>query len=442
MKTWVHLMVLWLLAVASLPVAGESILERRYTSAKLDGFWRNTLGMQAPDADWFELLAPGPEAVEPVSDALPELDFGVPFFGEVLGESAAPQGEAVVKAFPVIPLSREAAAELNRRLAWAEIYLNRYRYFEAVGTDTAETYETLTSRQYAAGLEAYLITARLYFAAADLPGKCLRLQRMDELAQSALSGLQEMSPPQDWRPLVPIQQATANRLGDDALAGLVCSVQPVRGRAETIRVVETRVRERIMLEVRAKVEETLHLLEASSTEFQRLVNDMDVPILSAEILELERVLGNASANMILVKEDQLKAADTIAELQDVDLSSLNQPGQLSEFEQGQTRMTAMVELIEEVMSAMAKLSEVSGDPEIVAQVAPCANLRGAYSALDLSRDTGELARQINGPYEDCIARARSVVARFQEPSLDKALMAEFARHVRQISETYLSTVAP
>ena len=431
-----------LMVLGALPVAADSILDRRYTSAKLDGLWLGTLGAVIPQAEWFAVLAPGPEAAEPVGDAPSELDFGVPFFGEIIGESATPDGTIVARAFPVIPLSRADAAVLTRRLAWAEIYLNRYRYFEAVSTDTSKTLAALTARQYAAALEAYLITARLYFAAPDLTGKCTRLTRMQELVAGPLSGLDAGAPLPDWQSLVSIQTATAARLGTDALVGLVCSVEPVRGRAETVRIVETRVRERIMQEVRSKVQDTLQLLEAASAEFQRLVNDMDVPIASAEILELERVLGNASANMILVKEDQLKAADTISELQAVDLSSLNQPGQLTEFEEGKTRMVAMVALIEEVMDAMAELAQVVDDPDIGAELTPCAGLRGAYTALDLTRDTGTLARQILGPYEDCIARARAVVARFQEPSLDKAFMAELARQVRQISEAYLSTVSP
>jgi hypothetical protein len=202
------------------------------------------------------------------------------------------------------------------------------------------------------------------------------------------------------------------------------------------------VRERIMTEVRAKVDDTLQLLEASSTEFQSLVNQMDVPIFSAEIMELERVLGNAAANMVLVKDDQLNAATTIATLQAVDLSALNQPTALQEFTDGQARMTGMVALIDAVMAALADLATLEGDPAVATDLAPCAGLRGAYSALDLGLDTGSLTQMINDPYEDCIERARAVVARFQEPSLDKALMAELARHVRQISEAFLSTVSP
>ncbi len=421
---------------------GQSILDRRYTSAKLDGFWQDTLGATAPDAQWFKIMTPGPDEVEPVAEAPALPDFGVPFPGTIIGESATPTGETETRAFPVIPLSREDAAVLTRRLAWAEIYLNRYRFFEAVSTDTAEHLEELSGRQYAAGLEAALISARLYFAADDLPEKCRRLTRLRELGASALEGVTEDGTPAEWRALVPIYTATTERVGSSALAALVCSVEPIRGRAETIRLVETRVRERIMGEVRAKVEDTLTLLEAASTDFQTLVNDMDVTINSAEILELERVFGNAAANLVLVKEDQLKAGETLAELSAVDLSQLNQPGQLQEFETGQARMASIVTEIDDVMEAMAGLAAISEDAEIAAELAPCGTLLNAYSALDLSLDSGTLARQIEDPYVDCIARVRSVVARFQQPTLNKALTAELSRHVRQISEAYLSTVMP
>jgi len=442
MKIQVYIVgVSWLL-LASQPVLADSVLDRRYTWTKLDGLWQTTLGMRAPEPERFAMLVQGPGTAEPVRTLPTDANLGVPFPGEVIGESVSPAGQKTIRAFPVIPLSREDAAVMNRRLAWAEIYLTRYRYFEAASTDKSDVLTTLTVRQYAAGLEAYLITARLYFAAPDLTGKCVHLTRMRELTKATLAGLRPEALPVEWRPLIPIHKATALRLQTDTLTGLVCSVEPVRGRAETVRMIETHVRERIMQEVRRKVQDTLQLLEAASTEFQSLVNSMDVPIASAKIMELERVLGNARANMILVKKDQLKAADTIAKLQAVDLASLNQPGQLNEFQKAQSHMATMVGLIDDVLMSMSELAKTIDNPAIVQELAPCAALKGAYSALDLTRDTGTLAQQIGKPYEDCIAHARAVVARFQKPSLDKAIMAALARHVRQISEAYLSTVRP
>ncbi len=423
------------------PAAGESILARSYTSAKLDELWTGTLGREPPGVARFALLAPAGGAPEPVR-VVPVADFGLPFEGEVIGETAAPTGTAEVRAFPVIPMLAEDAGVLSRRLAWAEIYLSRYRFYEAVSTDDAAVLTALTQRQYAAALEAWLVSARLYFADPELAGKCRHLTRAAEIAAGPLSGMTAAVLPPEWQALAPIQASAAARLGGDVLAATVCGVAPVRGRAETIRIVETRVRERIMAEVRAKVGDTLQLLEAASTAFQTLVNDMDVPIRSAEILELERVLGNAAANIVLVKEDQLKAEATITTLQAVDLSALNQPEALQEFADGKARMDAMVVLIEAVMAALADLSALSADPALQAELAPCAKLRGAYAALDLNRDTGALTQAINGPYTECLGRARALVARFQQPSRDKALMAELARQVRQISETLLATVSP
>lgn len=416
----------------------QTVLDRRYTSVKLDGLWAGTLGTAPPPAALFSLLAPGGAAPAPV--AAPA-DFGLPFTGVLMGETASPTGTAT-RAFPVIPLDDADAATLTRRLAWAEIYLSRYRFYAPVSTDDAAMLQALTARQYAAGLEAYLYSARLYFAAPDLPEKCRRLTRMRELGQGPLSGMTDAAVPQGWRALIPVQTATAARLGDDTLARLVCSVEPVRGRAATIELVETRVRERIITAVRAKVDETLTLLNARAVEFQGVVNDMDVTILSAEIIELERVLGNAASNMVMVKEDQLAAAATIATLQAIDLSSLNQPTELTEFQVGQTRMTAMQAEIETVMSAIADLAATVDDPAVSADLAPCDALRGAYSALNLTQDTGTLTARMVGPYEDCLRRARDVVARFQQPSLEKAFMAELSARVRQISEAHLSTVTP
>ncbi|WP_292321653.1 hypothetical protein, partial [Mesorhizobium sp.] len=248
--------------------------------------------------------------------------------------------------------------------------------------------------------------------------------------------------PAAWRPLFPIVEAVRTRLGTDVLAKLVCSAKPVRGRAETTNLIETRVRGQIVKAVRTKVDDTLNLMNAASTQFQSLVNEMDVPIKSAEVMELERVLGNAQANMVLVKDDQLKAAETIATLRAVDLSTLNQPDSLKEFEDGKARMAQIVGQIEGVMTALSGLAHVVDDPAITAELSSCAGLAGAYSALDLTLDTGTLTAKINGPYEDCLNHARAVVARFQNPSLSKAQMAELARQVRQISEVFLTTGQP
>jgi hypothetical protein len=430
------------LALAASAARAETVLERAYTSEKLNGFWTSTLGGAPPEVERFKLLGPAPDAPAPSHETTTPADFGLPISGEVIGEAATPSGGVTTHGFPVIPMSADDASVLVRRLAWAEIYLNRYRYFAKVSTDTAATLSALLNRQYAAAIEAYLVTARLYFSADGVTEKCQHLTRMSEIDAGPMSGITGDKLPPSWQPLLPIAAAVRTRLGGSNLARLVCSVQPVRGRAETAKLVETRVREQIMVAVRAKVDDTLRLMNATSEAFQALVNDMDVPIKSAEVMELERVLGNAQANMVLVKDDQLKAADTIATLRAVDLSRLNQPDALSEFEDGKAKMAAIIGRIESVMSVLADLAHVANDPNISAELAPCGTLAGAYSSLDLNLDSGTLTRTIEQPYNDCIARARGVVTRFQQPSLQKAEMAELARKIRQISEAFLATVGP
>ena len=165
----------------------------------------------------------------------------------------------------------------------------------------------------------------------------------------------------------------------------------------------------------------------------------DLPVLMREVREQLDSLG-ATETKIVVTSDLDEYA--ISTLQAVDLSSLNRPTELREFEDGQSRMATMQAEIETVMSAIADLATLVGDPAIAAELQPCAVLHGAYSALDLSQDTGTLTSRIVTPYEDCLRRARDVVARFQQPSAEKAFMAELSRHVRQLSEAHLSTVSP
>lgn len=434
-----------LILLTALPVKAESILVRRYTSDKLDKFWRATLGATAPQKTWFEMLAPDSDTGNPVRDVEEAAnDHGVPVSGEVYGDTASSTATTRRIAFPVIRLGAEDAAILMRRLAWSELFLNRYRFIETVSTDNAETRQTLTARQYSAGLEAYLITARLYYSAPDVQQKCMRLKRLGELSNT-LSGMSDNSPLVDWRPLVAIQKATEQRLEDSQLTQLVCDVKPVRSKGEMKRYVKTLVDERILQEVKKEVVKTLKLLRESSDEFQKLVKKMNVPIKYKNILELERNLGNAQANMMLVKEDQLKAADTITKLKevtDVQLSSLNKPEGLQDFQNGQKSMADLVKLIDEVLTALADLDQLSDDADIAEKLSPCAQLRTIYKEFVFEPDTHTLRRKIIEPYEDCIAGAAAVVPRFQKPSLQKTLMAELAAHVRQISEAYLRSIEP
>lgn len=426
---------LWITLLGSLsaPVAAQNaVLDRAYGINKLDGFWRATLGSEAPDTAAFVMFETAAAVPEPVRE--PAVDFGVPIIGEVVGETApGTGGQGARLAFPVIPLREEEAGPLMRRLAWAELYLTRVGYYAEDQEDPSEMVAALAARQKAAALEAYLITARLYFAAPDLTEKCTRLTRMAALEDSALDTSVEVTPAEGWAVLEPLRVAAAERLGGSALSDLVCAFEPVRGRAETVRLIEVRVRERIALEARAKVEDSLTLLNAAAEEFQSLVNAMDVEILTAEILELERVFGNAAANIRLVQNDQLKAEETISELEAVDLSALNQPGEMSEYQAAQGQMAAMVALMDRVLTELAALAELLSDDGL----ADCRGLGSVYDALDMNRDSFVLTTEIEGPYVTCLASARALVEAGTSPSLETELMAELARHVGQISANLL-----
>ena len=128
-----------------------------------------------------------------------------------------------------------------------------------------------------------MITARRYFSGADLTEKCRHLTRMNEINAGPLSGVSADRLTDAWRPLLPIAEAVRTRLGNDQLASLVCSVKPIRGRAETGQLVGTRVRELVITAVRTKVDDTLNLMNAASAAFQTLVNEMNVTIWSAEV---------------------------------------------------------------------------------------------------------------------------------------------------------------
>lgn len=410
----------------------DSVLNRAYGIDKLDAFWRATLGSEAPDTAPFEMFEVAADIPEPVSE--PSVDFGVPIIGEVLGETAPVDGgQGARLAFPVIPLDDEEAGPMMRRLAWAELYLTRVGYYAEGSEDSSAEVALLAQRQKAAAVEAYLALARLYFAAPDLTEKCTRLTRMAALEDSALEMGVDVALPEGWGALLPLKDAAAARLGDSALTDLVCAFEPVRGRAETVRLIEVRVRERIALEARAKVEDSLRLLRAAAAEFQGLVNEMDVEILTAEILELERVFGNAAANIRLVQNDQLRAEETIAELEAVDLSALNQPGEMSEYQAAQGQMAAMVALMDGVLTELEALAPLVPDDGL----AECRGLGAVYDAPDMSLDSFTLTAAIEGPYVACLAQARALVEAGTTPSLQTELMGELAKHVGQISANLL-----
>lgn len=427
-----------IITAAALSIAsaaqGETVLNRAYGFDKLDAFWGSTLGSSAPDSTAFAMFEAA-AAPPPVEEA--PIDLGVPIIGDILGEDATVPAQTQTLTFPVIPLSAEAAGPIMRRLAWAELYLSRYAYYAAASTETAAQIDALTARQQAAAAEAYLAVARLYYAAPDLGEKCTRLTRLQALAAGPLATRGAVDALPGWADLIPLQKAAAARLGDTALTSLVCAVNPVRGRGETVKRITTRVQDTLAFAARAKVEDALILLEAAAAEFQALVNAMDVEIKTAEILELERVFGNAASNLRLVKTDQLRAEDTLAALEAVDLGQLNQPGEMAEFQAAQAQLQAMVMLMDEVLSALEPLHAV--DPDALA---PCAGLEALYDAPDLTLDSGTLTQRIEAPYVACLGAAQGVVEVLTGPTLQSELMAELARHVGQISENLVESMRP
>lgn len=416
----------------------QTILERRYSFGKLDQFWQQTLASEPPQAAWFEPLAvptgPAPVTEPPVENPVSD----VPFGSVIIGETRPGPGAATVRrAFPVVAMAADVAPTLHKRLALLEIYLSRYRDFERGEKDTAEQLDQLRRRHLSAATELSLIVAMLYFAEPTLQAKCTRLQRLARVEKELPTNLPEGVLEPAWLPLGPVLAAARQRLDADAMRDMVCSVEPVRTRGEMQRIVTTRVGEHVMREVDKKTREALTLLNQASEEFQALVNGMDVPIKSAEILELERLLGNVESNLLLVKNDELRAGTTIAEVQAVDLSTINQPGDMREYEAATAKLAAMVSEIDAVLEATAQLSVAADDPAIRAELALCDGLGSLYDQLDLTRDTATVETGVLAPYTACLTAVDAVVRRFQAPSLDQVFAAELSRNVRQISEAFL-----
>ncbi len=432
-RLFIVLAALW---AGAAPALADAIVERRYTFDKLDTFWRSSLDSPQPSAAWFDTLGSGPAAVvEAPSGFVPD----VPFGGVIIGEDRTGGAGAVRRGFPVISMPQDIAPLLYKRLALLELYLARYGYFERGESNTAAQLDLLRRRQISAAGELYLIGAMLYFAEPTLEAKCARLERLVAVENESLRDVAAESLEPSWRPLLPALTAARSRLSADQLRKLVCGVAPVRTRGEMQRIVTTRVGERIMKEVDRKVRDALSLLNAAGEEFQTLVNDMDVEIKSAEILELERVLGNVESNLMLVKNDQLNAATTIAEIQAVDLSQLSQPTDLQDYKNAQEKLATMVGEIDKVLEATAKLSAVVPDASIQQELRACDGLATVYDQLDLTRDTASLEAGVLIPYTTCLSAAEAVVRRFQAPSLEKAFAAELSRNVRQISDAFLAS---
>ncbi len=429
-----------LLVCVAIPVlVHATILERRYVFDKLDEYWRTTLGVDAPNPDWFAALTGDDrDAVVPIPDATGVFD-DLPFDGVLIGEDDA-GGAQTLQGFPVIPIPREHAARLYKRLAQLELYVSRYKYFAPTSSDTAEKLDLLRRRHSSAALEMYLSYLAMYFAESTFEKKCQRLRRAREIARLSLDNVNEQALLDAWRPLYALYEAGRAKFAQDLVKEVVCTIEPLRTRGEMERVITSRVEVLIARQVERKIEETLVLLNKASAEFQELVNDMDVTIKTADILELERVLGNVRANLLMVKSDQLQAAELIDALKRVDLSQLDQPADLEEFQQADASMQEMAAVIVDVLESVSEVGGVSSDPVIAEQLTLCDDLEAPYRDIDFSQNTAALEASIVGPYEDCLAQVESLVGQFRQPSAYKAFMAELSRHVRHLSQAVLQGV--
>lgn len=420
-------------------VGADSIFERRYLFEKLDQFWNRTIGEQAPDASWFAGLSDGSTQASLVVDLEATPLLNLPFDGLLIGDDQQQENQgSTLKGFPVVRLPREHAKQLYKRMAQLELYLQRYRYFERSATDTQEALNLLRTRQLSATVELYLSYLTLYFAEGDFTRKCQRLRRARELEPLTLAVTAIDQLPLAWQPLHSVLLASRQRFHEDTLSVLVCQVQPARTRGETEKLIKMRVEALVSQRVEEKINETLIALNTARAGFQSLINDMDVQIATADIIDLERVLGDVKANLMMVKEDQLQADVLIDQLQSVDLSSLHSPDDLVEYETAHHRMQAMAAAIVDVLESVSALSELTtdsiGEPIGTPFAEHCSGLAQPYRELDFSRNTSELAGTVLERYENCLLTASEMIERFREPSRFKALMAVLSAHVLQLSQ--------
>lgn len=143
MRRRVTILIVLLLGFCSNNVAAQGVTSRVYSSEKLDGFWSNTLGSSSIELEWFSILKPE-DSIEPVEE-VEALPLDVPFSGVILGESSTDTGNRL--SFPVIPIDAAIHSQLIRRLAWSELYLNRYSHFSKISTDSSDVLDELTTRQ-------------------------------------------------------------------------------------------------------------------------------------------------------------------------------------------------------------------------------------------------------------------------------------------------------
>ena len=425
-------------------VSGNAtVLDRRYTFSKLDEYWTTSIDRNPPNSQWFAKLVEEGDMYNPVVDVTPgeredgDDDFPLEFPGITGEDPEAPDVSRKLHGFPVLAIPRAHAQKLYKRLAQLEMYLSRYKYFHQDSADTADQIILLTKRHKSASMEMYLSHLLLYFAESTFENKCLRIRRVRDIGERSLQSLQKEDLLEDWEPLYEIYVAGKEKFGGDLLKEMACGVKPPRTRGEMEKIIKARVRVLIFKEVNKKIDETLILLRQASSNFQQLVNQMDVTIQTKEIFQLEQDLGNVRANLLMVKDDLLKAAELIGKLKNVDLSQLDNPADLQEFKEAKEMMENMAGAILSVLEGMLKLTNISKDPAMVSQVKKCEGLDASYRNIDFSLNTASLKNKIVPRYESCLKAVERLVTPYRKPTAYKKLMAEFAKHVHHLSQTIL-----
>lgn len=425
----------------------STILERRYIFDKLDDLWKGTIAQEAPQESWFtELVAEGSGYQAVLED--PPLRSGedsstfddLPFEGVLLGEDASARSgdrSRQVRGFPVIALPKGLGSNLYKRLAQLEIYLNRNMDFAPTSTDTAEELDALRRRMQSATLETYLLHLLLYFSENTFDKKCSRLQRVKELEVQGLQGWEEKDLLTPWKNLWVIYQNAKSKFSQDIMRALACKVKPTRTRGEVEKIIKEKAESLIHYEVKNKIEETFVLLQEASSKFQQLVTMMDIEMKTKEIMELERVLGNVQANLLIVKHDQLKAGDLIEKLRRVDLSQLNTAGGLQELKESNALTENLALKIATFLKDLSAIAQVSRDAQITESLKDCKGLEAFYQNLDMSSDTATLRNRLMPRFEGCLISVQGLIEKNKKPSASKKLMGKMSQHMQQISHGIL-----
>lgn len=431
--------------------ATASILDRKYTFDKLDEFWNSNFKNRPPQTSWFEEMASNgqkfPTVIKTTSSSVGD---DLPFDGVLIGEEtengsggsgggSGHQGE--MKGFPVIPIPVEVAQKLYQRLPLLEIYLNRYSSFASTSTDTSEQLTLLRQRYYSVGVEVYLSNLLRYFSESTFQKKCDRLQRASLIMESLLREAKENDLLPEWRVLWPIYENAKNRMGNDILKPVVCTVSPAETRAQIQKKVKDLVQEMLYFEVSKKVEETVVLLNGVSGDFQKVVNEMNgVQIKTTDIMEFEQTLRNVSSNLLLVKNDSLKEQQLLKKLGEIDLTKLSDQTGSGDLKKALQQTDDLFEQMRLGVSELSNLSSISNNATYRGELLVCSSMPSRLQNINWQQDTATLRKYITEPYNQCLSAASRMVTDLKRPSPMQKVWSKFASFVKEISSDFLKSI--